>query len=172
MTFRDFIINGINLIMLLGLCFITVTGLCFVAGALGLRSCSTETAVPELRIDTVRIVDTIKVEVPTPIRVTVVRRDTIKMSPDTLYIYDDNRVVVLMEQKRYLTKTYDAYVSGFGVALDSIKIFRETLVINNDIPYPVKKRWGLGVQAGVGVGRDLKFTPYIGIGVTYNIFSW
>lgn len=32
------------------------------------------------------------------------------------------------------------------------------------------KRWGLGIQAGYGVGS--KVTPYIGIGLSYNIFVW
>ena len=33
-----------------------------------------------------------------------------------------------------------------------------------------QKRWGVGPQIGIGIDRDLKFTPYVGIGLSYNIF--
>ena len=34
------------------------------------------------------------------------------------------------------------------------------------------KRWGIGPQVGVGVSRDLKFSPYIGIGIQYYVFTF
>ena len=35
-----------------------------------------------------------------------------------------------------------------------------------------QKRWGVGPQVGVGVSRDLKFSPYIGIGIQYSVFTF
>lgn len=35
-----------------------------------------------------------------------------------------------------------------------------------------KQRWGLGFQAGYGVNHEFKAYPYIGFGVSYNIFNW
>lgn len=34
------------------------------------------------------------------------------------------------------------------------------------------KRWSVGPQVGIGVSSDLKFSPYIGVGVTYGILQW
>ncbi|WP_353477695.1 DUF6808 domain-containing protein, partial [Xylanibacter muris] len=60
-------------------------------------------------------------------------------------------------------------------ALDSIRIFQPITTITNtitntEIRYKAK-RWGLGVQVGMGI-TPTKVEPYIGIGVSYNLFSW
>ena len=34
------------------------------------------------------------------------------------------------------------------------------------------KRWSVGPQVGIGVDADLKFSPYIGVGITYGILQW
>lgn len=34
------------------------------------------------------------------------------------------------------------------------------------------KKWSVGPQVGVGVGADLKLSPYIGVGITYGILQW
>ena len=31
-----------------------------------------------------------------------------------------------------------------------------------------KKKWGLGFQVGAGIGRDMKLTPYIGVGLNWS----
>lgn len=35
-----------------------------------------------------------------------------------------------------------------------------------------QKRFGIGIQLGFGVGSDMKFSPYLGIGVNYNIIKF
>ena len=35
-----------------------------------------------------------------------------------------------------------------------------------------KKRWGLGFQAGYGVNHKFEAYPFIGFGVSYNLFNW
>lgn len=38
--------------------------------------------------------------------------------------------------------------------------------------YFKQKRWGIGPSLGVGVDKNLNFTPYIGISVNYNLFTF
>lgn len=83
---------------------------------------------------------------------------------------DSVSVEVPIVQKMYEGKGYKAYISGYHASLDSIKLYRETKIITNTI-MPKTKRWGVSLQAGYGYnGREFK--PYIGIGVSYNIFAF
>lgn len=89
-------------------------------------------------------------------------------------IQDSVKVVIPITQKRYEDSTYTAYVSGYMPSLDSILVYpkREVTIITNRASS--NKRWGIGIQAGYGV--QLKgtpqFVPYIGVGITYNLFSF
>ena len=38
--------------------------------------------------------------------------------------------------------------------------------------YKAPKRWGLGLQGGIGIDENLKVAKYIGIGINYNIIQW
>lgn len=38
--------------------------------------------------------------------------------------------------------------------------------------YFPQKRWGIGPQVGVGLTSDLKFRPYIGVGIQYSIINF
>ena len=83
---------------------------------------------------------------------------------------DSVSVEVPIVQKMYEGKGYKAYISGYHASLDSIKLYRDTKIITNTI-MPKTKRWGVSLQAGYGYnGREFK--PYIGIGVSYNIFAF
>lgn len=88
-------------------------------------------------------------------------------------VSDSLQLVLLRVQRHYSDSTFDAWVSGIDPRLDSIKTYQTNMVITEEIPViQVKKtRWGLGVNAGYGVGQG-GLTPYIGIGVSYNILSW
>lgn len=107
--------------------------------------------------------------------VTVPVYDTIRThSTDTLFS-DSTTVILPITQKVYKDSTYEAWVSGYMPALDSIRVFQPVTTITNtitqtEVRYKIK-RWGLGVQVGVGFTPS-KIEPYIGLGVTYNIFSW
>ena len=86
---------------------------------------------------------------------------------------DSVTVQIPMTQKVYEDSTYTAYVSGYRASLDSLifKMPREVVTIKE---HSKPKRWSVGVQ--VGYGMTLKgtpqFTPYIGVGVSYNLFSF
>ena len=63
------------------------------------------------------------------------------------------------------------YASGVMPQVDSVIHQTQSLIITKEIPVIKKTRWRLGVQAGVGAGKG-GLTPYVGIGVSYNILSW
>lgn len=163
-----------------------LTTLIVVAGAaLIYHGCqkTSDSITTEETIDVTR--DTIPVFIDTPILKdsTVLRYVTVPVPvqdkiwthvADTLKT-DSVNVVLPITQKMYQDSTYQAWVSGYMPALDSIRVFQPVTTItrtitNTQIKYKTK-RWGLGVQAGVGF-TSTKVEPYIGIGVTYNIFSW
>lgn len=84
---------------------------------------------------------------------------------------DSLQLVLLRVQRHYSDSTFDAWVSGVDPRLDSIKTYRSQIIITKEIPVNVQSRWGIGVQGGVGVGKD-GLTPYVGVGVSYNLISW
>lgn len=167
----------------LGGCLTTVAILA--GSALVYRSCDNASVVTQTE-GTVEIErDTIPafIETPIPKVSTVLRYETIKVPvydtiqapiADTLE-HDSIAIEIPITQKMYEDSTYQAWVSGYKPMLDSIRIFQPVTTIthtvtNTDVRYKIK-RWGLGVQVGMGV-TPTKVEPYIGIGVTYNIFSW
>ena len=86
---------------------------------------------------------------------------------------DSLQLVLLRVQRHYSDSTFDAWVSGVDPRLDSIKTYQTNMGITKAIPViQVKKsRWGLGIQAGYGASKD-GLSPYIGVGVSYNVLSW
>lgn len=86
-------------------------------------------------------------------------------------VSDSLQLVLLRVQRHYSDSTFDAWVSGVDPRLDSIKTYQTNIVITKEIPVIKKNRWGLGVQAGVGAGKG-GLTPYLGVGVSYNLLSW
>lgn len=137
----------------------------------GAKNC---TKTPEekiiVKVDTLVIHDTIKVTQAITITKKVVDsiyvpvRDTIRQN-DTLY------VTLEREQLRWEDSLSVIYASGLQPRIDSVFHFRETMVITKEIPVKVKSHWGLGVQAGYGIGKG-GLSPYVGVGVSYNLFSW
>lgn len=87
----------------------------------------------------------------------------------------ENKDSVIVElpiiQRHYADSTYEAWVSGpVDPRLDSIRVFAPTTTITKREWKP-PKRWHIGVTAGYGYGAK-GFQPYIGIGVTYSLFSF
>ncbi len=128
----------------------------------------------EVITDTIVRTDTVR-EREIVVRDSVVARTVVKTLPvvrtDTVVRTDSVEVVVPIVSKCYEGADYRAWVSGYEPSLDSIDVFRrtETVTVTNTIRQP-KKRFGLGVQ--VGVGFNGKITPYVGVGLTYNILTF
>ena len=86
---------------------------------------------------------------------------------------DSAEVVIPITQKVYQDSAYTAYVSGFRPNLDSLILHKQREVFEVK-ERTLPKRWGVGVQAGYGMTLKgtPQFTPYIGVGVYYNLFTF
>lgn len=89
----------------------------------------------------------------------------VRGSTDTVSSIDT--VFIPMSQKTYEGDGYTAYVSGYNQSLDSIKI-RERIVTNTVVKK--RSRWNIGLSAGYGI-TPKGFQPYVGVGVTWNLFK-
>lgn len=143
----------------------------------------------ERTADTLVVRDTIKVRVPVAVDSMVVRyvMRTLEVSApkrplkadsaanhpvepsDTMAARDSVEVVVPISQTVYRDSMYTAWVSGYEARLDSIKVYRLHTTITRPAPKP--KRWGIGMQAGYGATRQ-GLSPYIGVGVQYNLIGF
>ena len=88
-----------------------------------------------------------------------------KVTPDSV------SVEIPITQKVYETDRYRAVVSGYKPSLDDIYIYQPTQIVQ------VKskpKRWGVGIQVGYGVTlkQTPQFSPYVGVGFSYNLFQF
>ena len=155
------------------ICFALVIVCLFLAFMMGRETApKAEITGEQVRMDTLYIRDTITQEM--PVYRTKWVRDTI-----TLYIHDTIPVYLPREVKVYEDSTYRAEVSGVFPSLDRIEVYQRTQVITTEIErqvaVPVLHRWGIGVQAGYGAhiqGASVSLSPYIGIGINYNIIGW
>lgn len=133
--------------------------------------------------DTVRVTvyDTITYRKPVAVDSVVIRHVYAKLpaivKKDTILRHEDKRdsaeVAIPITQKVYRDTAYTAWVSGYMPSLDSISIRQSTHYVTVAVPSK-RKRWGVGVHAGYGVTaeRNPRFAPYIGIGITYNLFNF
>ena len=83
---------------------------------------------------------------------------------------DSPSVVELpITQKEYRDSDYTAYVSGFHAKLDSIEVrTKEVTYTKTETKF---RRWNIGLTGGYGYGfRSKQFEPFVGIGITLNIF--
>jgi hypothetical protein len=75
-------------------------------------------------------------------------------------------VPIPITQQKYEGTNYTAYVSGFHQQLDSIEV-RERVITNTIVKK--RSRWNIGISAGYAC-TPKGLSPYIGVGVTWNIF--
>lgn len=131
------------------------------------------------KADTTTYVDTIPYYKPVPKDSIVIKYHIVKLpaqKKDSASGKTDSVDVVLpITQKVYEDSTYHAWISGYRPQLDSIHIYNKNITITNTQTITVTKyktkRWGVGVQVGCGYNFN-QISPYIGIGVQYNIFNW
>ena len=86
-------------------------------------------------------------------------RDTVR---DTIYLP--------RKQTEYRDSDYTAYVSGYEAKMDSISV--RTKIITNTVVKTKYRRFNISVVGGYGYGINSRtFEPFIGVGVTYNLFK-
>lgn len=136
-----------------------------------------EKTIDELRnapADTVTIVktDTLRIADPVPVYKYIKYNDTVTICHE---LRDTVKELVYLprEYMVYKDTSYRAVVSGVQPRLDSIEVYQRNTVqtVTKTIRVPDRKRWGLGVQAGYGYDGK-RLTPYVGIGVQYDILRW
>lgn len=118
--------------------------------------------------DTVIIRDTVRDSIPKPLLVRFDHWDSIPV-PVPFFVRDTLRdtiyIPVPIERKEYLTVDYHAIISGYRPRLELMEVFRRTQTVTLT---PKPRRWGLGVQAGVGYPSGW----YVGLGVQYDLWQW
>ncbi len=110
-------------------------------------------------------VDTMYILSPQPYLAWIDNSDTIHVS-DTCWH--------LREYKVYQDSNYYAKVSGVAPRLDEIRVYPKTLtqyVYRDRIVSNKQKRFGLGLSAGYGIGRN-GLSPVLAVTVNYNLFQW
>lgn len=99
------------------------------------------------------------------------RIDTVtKMVIDTVAV-----VVPLSKYVAQKDSLYRVEATGYDVTFDNITVYPKTVTISNTIEVVKPTRWGLGIQAGYGAtlqDKTVHLSPYIGVGVSYNLLSW
>ena len=128
------------------------------------------------KVDTLLIFDTITLT--KPVFVEKVQLDSVYMPvTDTLWKHDTLYVYLEREQIQWQDSLCRVYASGINPQVDSVTHFVQETIITREISVPVKvkSRWGLGIQFGYGAGingKQVYLTPYVGVGISYNILSW
>ena len=128
------------------------------------------------KVDTLLIFDTITLT--KPVYVEKIQLDSVYMPvTDTLWKHDTLYVYLEREQIQWQDSLCRVYASGINPQVDSVTHFVQETIITREISVPVKvkSRWGLGIQVGYGAGvngKQVYLTPYVGVGISYNILSW
>ena len=126
----------------------------------------------KVKVDTLVIHDTTMSYI--PIYVDRVKLDSAFVPVlDTMMIHDTTYVYLEREKVTWRDSLCEVYASGIMASVDSVRHFQEYkyITIETQVPVKVRSHWGLGVNAGYGVGKG-GLTPYVGIGISYNLLSW
>lgn len=127
-----------------------------------------------VRTDTLRIRDTVLIDRPVPVEVRVV--DTMLVAvTDTVTVNDTVYLSLPRETRVYGDSTYRAQVSGYRPALDWIQFYPQTVLVTEKVTDIDTRRWGFGLQAGYGAyaaGGQIRLSPYVGVGISYDILRW
>lgn len=126
---------------------------------------------PELIIVDSIEYDTIYIQRYDTIRLTKCQFDTITLN-DTTIIIDSVDVILPIEYKRYndtLSNTLISFdLQGYNCEIKDLSIQSILSVSTQEKPLKTKD-FGVGLQLGIGATKD-GFSPYIGIGISYNLF--
>lgn len=132
--------------------------------------------------DTVIIHDTVPDHTPMPKDSVLVKWMTVRVPMegprDTVYktTHDTIEVDLPVIQKHYLTENYQAWVSGYRPALDSIEIYQKERIVTETITVTQqakKKHWGIGFNGGYGYDFNTKTAaPFFGVGLSYNLITF
>ncbi|MFA4998276.1 MAG: DUF6808 domain-containing protein [Bacteroidales bacterium] len=128
-----------------------------------------------VRVDTLYLHDTLRIDKLVPVITRTTDTFLVRVT-DTIRIKDTLYLNLPREQKIYREENFQAWISGYRPALDSIHIFRNTHQVITSTTIHQKptrpRRWGIGLQVGYGLTLQqnaFKPVPYIGVGLSYTI---
>lgn len=129
------------------------------------------------RVDTMVVYDTItQYEAVVEERVALQHVFVPVMLTDTIMRHDTMYVSMEREQIIWQDSLSRIYASGIIPAVDSVQHFIQERVVTREVTKVQKTpcRWGVGINAGYGAIVDGRVygSPYVGIGISYNIISW
>lgn len=140
------------------------------------RQCTFKLPEPKIkeRSDTVYLPDTVKV--PEPVEVERIVKDTMYVDVgDVVVVHDTTYLPLPREYVTYQDSSYRAVVSGFRPRLEELTMYpkKEVVTIQTEKIYTEYKhyKFGVGIQAGYGITPS-GFQPYLGLGVSYNLFGF
>lgn len=123
------------------------------------------------RVDTLYVRDTLTVYKPSKVTRTVkdtvrviVRETQIDTMHDTVFVYLPQESIVWQDDRCIV------YAHGINPQVDSVTHFNSGAVVTRTVTGR-PKRWGIGVSAGYGMSKD-GLSPYIGLGISYNIIRF
>lgn len=104
------------------------------------------------------------------------------LSPQAYIAWIDNSDTIhasdtcwhLREYKEYQDSNYYAKISGVAPRLDEIRVYPKTVtqyVYRDRIVSNKQKRFGLGLSAGYGIGRN-GLSPVLAVTVNYNLWQF
>ena len=138
----------------------------------------------EVRIDTVTITE-VRVDTIERVR-TITAYLPVAQEPDepmdTIdYVYDNppcDSVKVEIPISRYVAQEdslYRVVAEGYAVDFKEITVYPKTVTITNTVEVRKPTHWGIGVHAGYGATLNegtVKLSPYMGVGISYNVLTW
>lgn len=124
------------------------------------------------KVDTLLVHDTITLNEPVFVEKRVVESVLVPVR-DSVTVHDTLYVIMEREQLVWQDSLSSVYASGILPRIDSVKHYVTTKVVTIDHVREVTKmtRWGVGVSAGYGFSKD-GMSPYVGVGIHYNLLSW
>lgn len=119
------------------------------------------------------VYDTVFIKKTEVVRLPIYKTDTVKQTDTlTLFEIDSVDVAIPIELKQFNDTLLNTAISfdlkGFQCKVDNLYVENlKTPTIKENKP----KRIGLGLQLGIGATKE-GFSPYIGLGISYNLFSF
>lgn len=153
---------------------------CIIGFFLGRNSAAVGKPSVKVERDTVTIHDTVPDHTPMPKDSVLIKWMTVRVPVegprDTIFQTDTIEVELPVEQKHYLTESYQAWVSGYRPVLDSIEVYQKERIVTETITVTQqakKKPWGIGFNGGYGYDFNTKTAaPFFGVGISYNLITF
>lgn len=160
---NNFYTKGIGLLVLIGLPFLL--------GRHTVKPIIEEVVTEKIIVDTLTI-EKLIVDTITSTKYVERYLPTLPKQQDTLIIRDSVKVYVPISDYIFEEPSkYRIEASGYEVKLNKLEIY-PTTVYNTETKIVKKKpKFGIGVQVGYGISNN-SVSPYVGIGLTYNIITF